>query len=546
MKTSKIFLPLAAAGLMFTACNELDILPNGSYVTLEQKQEAIEFTPDLASAGVNSLPDQVNTYGSIFGNHIDFGIPSTMISLDSRGMDMVSPLIGYNWYGPSLQYTDFDGRYFMNLMNWYYNFYTIRTANSLLGSVVESENPELQYFRAQAYAFRAFSYLNMAQVYAFTYAKDPEALCLPIVTELNADTAPTEGCARSTVKEVYAQIVSDLDNAIRLLESSEAAGVTRYTMSETPALAKSFINSTTAYGLRARANLFRCDYPAAAADAQKAIDLATKEGLRPYTKEEVSVPAFTKNTDPSYVWGNNNDPSKSQFKGLVNYASHVTGFQTNGYAAGGVYRCVSKVLYNYIPSSDVRKKWWLDGSAKAPASLPAEYANFIKTGYKDAGNAEFPPYAQLKFGNYENKPQTNGAIDQPFLRVEELYMILAEAQGLQAPATGAKTLTDFVKTYRDPSYKCTASTIDDFRKEIWMQRRVEFWGEGFAYWDLQRFQYTVDRRGAGYDPSVVYVIAADDPVRLFDIPESEMQRNQLMDKGGNHNAVKPTPVEDVE
>ena len=80
---------------------------------------------------------------------------------------------------------------------------------------------------------------------------------------------------------------------------------------------------------------------------------------------------------------------------------------------------------------------------------------------------------------------------------ERGHLILAEAQGHQSPATGAKTLQDFVKTYRDPAYACAAATTDDVTNAVWLQRRIELWGEGFAYFDRLRFQTGIDRRGHG-------------------------------------------------
>lgn len=60
MKNSKIFLTLLAAGSLFTACNDLDQMPNSSSVTEEQKKDVMEQNPDLAAAGVNALPEQLN------------------------------------------------------------------------------------------------------------------------------------------------------------------------------------------------------------------------------------------------------------------------------------------------------------------------------------------------------------------------------------------------------------------------------------------------------------------------------------------------------
>lgn len=566
MKKSKIYLSLLAAGSLFTACNDLDQFPNTSVVTEDQKQDIVSQNPELASAAANALPQQLNMYMDLFDNHIDYGITSSMLAQDSRGLDMSSADVGYNWYTPALEMSDFNGRYFMNLICWYYNYYTIRSCNTLLaGTDPDSDNAEILYYRAQGYAFRAYCYFNLAQMYAFGYEKfyegdinlardqwpanNPAALCVPIITDENMDEAAANGLARSTVAEVYRQINDDLTTAIELLDKAEEGGVTRQSANAaTPNIERTFINQSVAYALRARANLFCCKYTAAAEDATKAIELATAENREPLSIELAAIPGFDdlNATDArNIMWGQYADPSQSRYNGIVCWASHVTGFQTNGYAGAGTYRCVNKALYESIPSSDVRKKWWLDGAGNPPTSLPTSYATFIQSGYAEVGNEKFPPYAQLKFGGYEDAPSTQGCIDNPFVRIEEMYLIKAEGEAYTSLATGRQTLVDFVRTYRNPSFSCNPSDFKSFQDIVWNQRRMELWGEGLSYADLQRLQKPIDRRGGGFPTNFVINVSADDVVRIYDIPQSEIQRNPLI-VDGTHGAIQPRPVPDYE
>lgn len=566
MKKSKIYLSLLAAGSLFAACNDLDQFPNTSVVTEDQKQDIVSQNPELASAAANALPQQLNMFMDLFDNHIDYGITSSMLAQDSRGLDMSSADVGYNWYTPALEMSDFNGRYFMNLICWYYNYYTIRSCNTLLaGTDPDTDNAEILYYRAQGYAFRAYCYFNLAQMYAFGYEKfyegdinlardqwpanNPAALCVPIITDENMDEAAANGLARSTVAEVYRQINDDLTTAIELLDKAEEGGVTRQSANaSTPNIERTFINQSVAYALRARANLFCCKYTAAAEDATKAIELATAENREPLSIELAAIPGFDdlNATDArNIMWGQYADPSQSRYNGIVCWASHFTGFQTNGYAGAGTYRCVNKALYESIPSSDVRKKWWLDGSGNPPTSLPTSYATFIQSGYAEVGNEKFPPYAQLKFGAYEDAPSTQGCIDNPFVRIEEMYLIKAEGEAYTSLATGRQTLVDFVRTYRNPSFSCNPSDFKSFQDIVWNQRRMELWGEGLSYADLQRLQKPIDRRGGGFPTNFVINVSADDVVRIYDIPQSEIQRNPLI-VDGTHGAVQPRPVPDYE
>ena len=146
---------------------------------------------------------------------------------------------------------------------------------------------------------------------------------------------------------------------------------------------------------------------------------------------------------------------------------------------------------------------------------------------------------QVKFAPYKDVlGQTINANDLPLLRVEELYLILAEAQAMTSPSTGAATLGDFVRTYRNPDYTNPVGTAEDIRKAVYWQRRVELWGEGVSYFDMMRLKTGVDRRGAGFEPSLVFNIAPNDPVLLYHIPQAETNANKIT---GYTDEATPSP-----
>ncbi len=109
-----------------------------------------------------------------------------------------------------------------------------------------------------------------------------------------------------------------------------------------------------------------------------------------------------------------------------------------------------------------------------------------------------------------------------------------------AGGDGASILNNFVKTYRNPNYNFSGSGAE-VQEECWMQRRLEFWGEGLAYYDLQRLKKPVNRLGGGYAPSVVFNIPADDPLRIYLIPQAEMEANPAIGSNNLEGNV-PTPI----
>lgn len=553
MKAIKSLFALTVAAVALTACNDLQQEPlGGSTVTADQKQEIVEENPDMISASVNALPNMISSLFAIFGGDprldSDFGIPSIYMILDHRGQDMVSALNNYQWYTAALEMSDFGGNYYDNFIIWntYYNL--IASCNAVCGMIDGSvDSPEMQYYRAQALAFRGYAYLNLAQLFQFTYVRNPQAPTVPVITDLNLDIASTDGMPRATCEQIYAQVNSDLNEALALLDKAATPtaenpkGVTRDNMASGSQI-KTFVNQTVIYGLLARKDLLVQDYAAAGTHVTKAIELATAEGLAPYSRDDVSKPGMTNINDKAWVWGFYTDPSANV--GLQCWGGQMMPWHgTACYPGAGVYRCINKKLYESISANDVRKNWWFNGT-NAPKTLPSQYSEYLAA-RSNYGLAEYSPYMQVKFGAYNDEPgKTVNAEDVPMMRVEELYLMLAEAQGMQTPGTGATTLTNFVSTYRQPGYKCSTTSKEEFLDEVWKQRRIELWGEGFSYLDLMRFQKGIDRRGGGYDPTLVFVIEPTNPVLIYEINTREAQANIAIGAVSN-NASVPSAVPDI-
>ena len=307
---------------------------------------------------------------------------------------------------------------------------------------------------------------------------------------------------------------------------------------------KTFLNQAVCYGLRARARLLTQNYAGAASDADTAIKLANRDGITPFSIQEAGVPAFCDINEHNWLWGFYVDP-QGNLTGIIGWGSQMSSWSIGGYTSAGVYRCINKKLYESIPSNDVRKSWWLNGAAAAGNTLPSQYREYLANpaAYK---SEKFPPYANTKFGGYQNSPAAAPfAQDVPYMRIEELYLMLAEAKGMQNVSDGVRELNNFVKSYRQQNYNCTASSREEFLEALWFQRRIELWGEGFSYSDLMRFQKPLDRRGGGFESSIVYNVAPDNPALIYEIVQSESQNNPLIGVTSN-GAVVPTAVPDEE
>lgn len=561
MKINKIMF-LALASMLTVGCADLDTEPQGSTVTADQKGQASEMNPERVSASVTGITTMFSVYGSVYGTdnliHNDFGYPSVMMFLDSRGVDLVGCDVGYNWFSYGFDLTDRAYTHRCTRMIWGNMYKQIYAANQVTATIdPETEDPTLQFYLAQALAIRAFDYFVLAQCYQFTYQGNEDAPCVPILTEANALEAGTNGCARNTVKEVYDQIMADLNLAVKMLET------TSKTRSD-----KRYISLDVAYGLRARVELVMQDWSAAAKDAQAAISASASQ---PASIEDVSKPTFKDITENNWMWGILiAETDRVVTSGIVNWISHM-GSLNYGYASVGAWRRINPTLYGAINATDARKGWWLDASCKS-VNLTAEQQNYLDGKVPETISGALP-YTQVKFAPYKDEIYTGtNANDVPLMRIEEMYLILAEAQAMSGdPGAGKSTLETFVKTYRDPSYVCPGSSATDVQNAVWTQRRIELWGEGMEYFDLLRLRKGIDRASTAFKtldtnmPKYNYRVA-DDPaeeraaiaqvkagnggstgkdinVLIFQIPNAETESNPLINEENNNlGAPTLTPI----
>lgn len=539
MKNQYILASAALAALALSACEDMDTTPNGGWVTEEQKKEVYSNDPDKGLAAIDGAFKKLNTLmpneSSIGSVHNDFGYPSIMLFTDANGEDAVSTLIGYNWFSHEIRFTDRSISSYVQQMVWQDFYSYISAANTVVASFDDNSTAADDLFNiAQGYALRAFCYFQMAQMYQFTYVGHEDSPCVPIVTDENSDECALNGAKRATVKEVYDQVYSDLDKAIEHLASAAKLGKLRKS--------KYLIDLATAYGLRARVNLVTRNWAAALSDANNAIE---NSSASPASIADVSVPTFYDIAEDNWMWGIDvAETDETVSSGIVNWIS-MLGSLNYGYAKySGGFRISSK-LFASIPETDVRKGWWLneDGVAQHVAdgaavnhitgSLASTCADYFKC---EVGEF-YLPLTNVKFAPYKNVGgTTTNANDIPLMRIEEMYLIKAEAE-LMSGADGLATLTSFVKTYRDPEYSYTGSNVHE---EIWRQRRIELWGEGMSWFDMMRLGVGIDRRNTGFESLYVYKMEANDTKLLWQIPETEVEANAALSEA-DYNPVTPTP-----
>lgn len=523
MNLNKKNILLALSSLTVISCSDIDNqFPLGGTLTEEQLQETNELLPERVNATFSGMftmmgePDGVYHSGT---RADDFGFIMAALSLDAEGADLGMTNNDYNWFSTACELSSRNANYANPYIRYVLPYRQIGVANEIIKAYPEdTKDPKAINQIAQARAMRAFDYLSLAPYFQFGYSTSKDELCVPL---LESDTDYTNN-PRATVEKVYETIIADLNYAIDNLEGYDRAGD------------KSRIDLNVAYGLRARAYLNMGEYAKAAADAKKA-----QEGYTPASKEEVGKPAFCDLNEHNWIWAIDiTDAMANIVYGYPTASSWLSPFSGQGYAAATqTTPFINKLLYDKISDTDVRKGWWLDEDCKSDNMATLSWTDGDKT-YR--GNEIAPlkikdvkepylPYTNIKFGMKSGVGSILNNNDWPLMRVEEMILIEVEGLAKSGKEGDARTLlTDFVQTYRDHNYTIPAER--SFEDEIWFQRRVELWGEGFFTNDAKRLgkpivRFHDDKKNSNFPDAFIFNIKADDGWLNLRFPQTELDNN---------------------
>ncbi|MDR1379985.1 MAG: RagB/SusD family nutrient uptake outer membrane protein [Tannerella sp.] len=506
-------------------------------------------------------------------NALVSAIPTAMIGWENEAMELCNypglcaafeemtedvVIAGYTGYNTWATYSRMSNpTHVRQNYAWYMYYAYIKNTNNVIGLIdAGTQDRTQQTYLGIAHAFRAFYYLNMVRMFEYKYTPycPPEndgvyGLGVPIVTEETTEEQAKNN-PRVTVAENYEMIFADLAKAEEYLKG--------YVQT-----AKSFPSLACVYGLYARAWLERGTagvagaYEKAAEYARRAINEC---GYTPMTQEKWQDPVngFNDADFQNWMWGvcitpDNVSMMGDSFYGLLMVEQTWTAY---GWRVG---RSASRKFYEAIPDNDFRKYSWLDPVFYAYGDRPVsnsynghEYklampADEIRKGITVASQFYGLPwiYNPIKFRPADNgwgTQSVGAAMDYPIMRVEEMYLIEAEAVArTKGVSDGIRLLNDFMR-YRifEGSYDCAPKSgdLESFVTELIFQKRVEFWGEGVNYYDAKRLALGLHRGYKGINASqyfVTYDLDGIFPLWNCRIPESEKQGNPAM-------ILNPTPL----
>lgn len=309
----------------------------------------------------------------------------------------------------------------------------------------------IDQYAAEAKVLRALAHFDLVRIYGKPYTEDQGAsLGVPLVTGVLESNAKP---ARSTVAEVYTQVVKDLTEAI----SSNALAT------ETE---PGYVSVWGAKAILSRVYLNMGDYANALSVAE---DIIKNSGAALWTRDQ-----YFKAWDAS-------TPNESEFLFRLNVAGSTDNNDLNGIGnlqqrEGYKEMVATKKFVDMLTSDpkDVRNDMFL------PATAAKEVATY-------GTNKVFLNKLRGQGGNLRNVTIV------PIIRLSEVYLTAAECAFRNNDKTKAvEYLNDLVKNRT--TTVASLATVDNITLErILIERRKELIGEGQRYFDALRNNETITR-----------------------------------------------------
>lgn len=449
-----------------------------------------------------------NLYTRQNSNQGQNGQGGIMIMMDALGEDLVFPSTGNGWYVSTVRWQDQVNENATNDFFPYQFYYAlIRNANLVIANgpnvpvPTAADATTVKMAIGEAFAFRAFSYYMLVQLYGKRYVPNTTNSQLGVPIKLVADEVPQ---ARNTVEEVYAQINSDLAEALSRLNATRAT--------------KSHFNDKVVLGLRARIALTQGNYALAASSAKLA-----RTGFDLMSSATYASGFNNLEGNAEWLWG------ATIIADQTDYFGNFGAYMSRNYNSTNIRqapKAMNSKLYAMFPSTDVRRlvvdplgtHLGVAGTPTTPAipavALSSTYSKFAYTSQK-----------------FLSVSASDSRMDVPYMRAAELYLIEAEAKAKAGDETGSKLVFNEFTKKRNDAYTGATTTGAAYITEILNSRRMELWGEGFRFLDLKRLNQGLDRTGANHSTVVdnnVMTVANTDPRWEYLIPRAEINANPLI------------------
>ena len=489
MKT-RIYLALTLTVCLLSACEKyVNIKRNSVETLLSSAKDCQSLLDDYSTMNTDYTSDMEISSDDYFLTNNSY---STNGDIGQDEKDL------YAWL-PSAIHTGDGG--------WTKLYYIVYRANLVLETVEklkdnESDQNLLNNLRGSALFFRAFAFWNIAQMYAKPYSATANS-DLGIPLRLSSDI--NDKSVRGTVADTYNRIVTDLQEAVSLLQPTS--------------LKASRPNKAGAHAMLARVYLSMDDYVNALPNATSAIQLAAKNDVKQLDSKLLDYNLLDKSSETPF----------KRFNGEVIFhaISGSTAILYPGSADSPVAR-IKEELSNLYEVNDLRKQIFFK-----PNTISFIYPTPTPSNPTATATATVPDGTYRFTGNYE---ETAGSDQFIGLAVDEVYLIRAESYARSGNVSSAMNdLNTLLRSRWDNTVTypvMTASTADEALNKVLNERRKELvmrrqrWTELRRLNKESRFAKTITREvkqfnATGTSPTNYTVTSS--VITSFSLPPNDLR-----------------------
>jgi hypothetical protein len=348
---------------------------------------------------------------------------------------------------------------------------------------------EYNQFRSEALTLRAMCYFDLLQLYGKPYNIGTGANAgVPLRLTPNK-SAEGNDMARSTVNEVYTQILKDLNDA-------EPLAISAYT---TDLLNTTRVHKNTIIAFKTRVYLHMQNWASVVTESAKIVSAAAPftaasgvaHILNPSYANIYATPYTSKESIFSMPFTTTNTPGGQN--GLPHYYSPSSSESYYLITAAGS-------TYSQIDATDARRVMMVTSAGNTflnkwpDLTTLTNYAPVIR-------------YAEVLLNRSEALVRAGGTVTQGAVD-------LLNAVRTRSFTTGAYTLASF-------------PTAASFYTAILLERNIEFLGEGIRNQDLMRLGLTIPAKNGGGMGNIA-AIPSTSTSYIWPIPANELSLNKLM------------------
>jgi predicted RNA-binding Zn ribbon-like protein len=386
--------------------------------------------------------------------------------------------------------------------DWNYIYTHISKANTILTYVPAIADPALTETRkneilGEAAFMRAICYFNLVRIYGSV----PMILqAIPEISMENLEEVyPLLYPAQSSVEDIYAQIVKDLEYA--------QANVADYSAFKFK-ITKAFANLLLAEVYATKDGVEKTDWTSVKKYAEKVVNDG-RYGLLPHYNDVFAVANPLEKGILPYLDLLNENSKESIFE--VDYNS----WTTLGNWAGQMFVGIDWKKFN-TPSHDLYDAFTREGD------LVRRDASILLYDVSGKWTDTYWPSSAYPYSWKIRAQEKNNIV---LYRLPEAILLLADAENELGNTAKAAQLVNQIRT-RAGLPNTTAAIKEDMRLAIENEHRFEFAFEGKRWMDLKRRGRFIQAMRACTDHQREYGLAMKETQLLWPIPQSELDLNR--------------------